>query len=137
MSPQPGRVPMDTAAYARRSRQSRTAGGCFICQIASGTHCYQHHIVYEDDNTIAFLDRYPTLIACCLVAPRQHVESWIRDLSETQFLDFQRITYRVAQAIAATVPTERMYSLSLGSQQANAHVHWHLSRREFPTRIRS
>ena len=29
--------------------------------------------------------------------------------------------------MAATVPTERMYSLSLGSQQGNAHVHWHLA----------
>jgi len=28
--------------------------------------------------------------------------------------------------VAATVPTERMYSLSLGSQQGNAHLHWHL-----------
>jgi histidine triad (HIT) family protein/ATP adenylyltransferase len=25
------------------------------------------------------------------------------------------------------VPTERIYSLSLGSQQANAHVHWHVA----------
>ena len=25
------------------------------------------------------------------------------------------------------MPTERIYSLSLGSQQANAHVHWHVA----------
>lgn len=25
------------------------------------------------------------------------------------------------------MPTERVYSLSLGSQQANAHVHWHVA----------
>ena len=25
------------------------------------------------------------------------------------------------------VPTERMYSLSLGSQQGNAHLHWHVA----------
>jgi diadenosine tetraphosphate (Ap4A) HIT family hydrolase len=34
---------------------------------------------------------------------------------------------RVARAIADSVPTERVYSLSLGSQQANAHVHWHVA----------
>jgi hypothetical protein len=25
------------------------------------------------------------------------------------------------------VPTERLYVLSLGSQQGNSHVHWHLA----------
>lgn len=33
----------------------------------------------------------------------------------------------VARAIAATAPTERMYSISLGSKQGNAHLHWHLA----------
>lgn len=127
MMPQPDRVPMDTAGYARRVRESRIEGRCFICQIATGTHSYSHQIIYEDDNTIAFLNRYPTLTGYCLVAPRAHIESWVRDLSETQFLNFQRITHRIARAIEATVPTERMYSLSLGSQQANAHLHWHLA----------
>jgi len=28
---------------------------------------------------------------------------------------------------AAVVPTERMYSLSLGSRQGNAHLHWHIA----------
>ena len=35
--------------------------------------------------------------------------------------------HRVARAVATTVPTERMYSMSLGSQQGNAHLHWHLA----------
>lgn len=35
--------------------------------------------------------------------------------------------YRVARAVAAAVPTERLYSLSLGSQQGNAHLHWHVA----------
>ncbi|MFC0030168.1 hypothetical protein ACFFMM_11625 [Micromonospora chaiyaphumensis] len=37
------------------------------------------------------------------------------------------IVHRVARAIAATLPTERMHSMSLGSQQGNAHLHWHLA----------
>jgi diadenosine tetraphosphate (Ap4A) HIT family hydrolase len=118
---------MDTDEYARQVRESRSNGECFICQIAAGTHSHNHQVVYEDADTIAFLDRYPTLLGHCLVAPRQHAESWLHDLSEAQFLSFQRIAYQVARAVAATVPTERMYSLSVGSQQANAHLHWHLA----------
>lgn len=34
--------------------------------------------------------------------------------------------HEVGTAVAAVVPTERLYVLSLGSQQGNAHVHWHL-----------
>jgi diadenosine tetraphosphate (Ap4A) HIT family hydrolase len=127
MMPQPGKVPMDTASYARRARESRTQGRCFLCEIASGTHSYPHQVIYEDDNAIAFLNRYPTLVGYCLVAPKEHVESWVHDLTEAQFLAFQGVTHRVARAIEATVPTERMYSLSLGSQQANAHLHWHIA----------
>ncbi|WP_412739946.1 hypothetical protein [Krasilnikovia sp. MM14-A1259] len=44
-----------------------------------------------------------------------------------EFLRFQSVAHAVARAIAATVPTERMYSMSLGSQQGNAHLHWHLA----------
>lgn len=34
---------------------------------------------------------------------------------------------RVAGAVSEVVPTERMYSLSLGSKQGNAHLHWHVA----------
>lgn len=88
---------------------------------------YRHHIVYEDERTIGFLNRYPTLRGYCLVAPKRHAESWIHDLTEAEFLALLTAVRKVAVAVAAVVPTERMYSLSLGSQQGNAHLHWHLA----------
>jgi diadenosine tetraphosphate (Ap4A) HIT family hydrolase len=109
--------------YLRRVRQGR----CFVCAFVAGDADYDHHLVYEDDETVAFLARQPTLLGYCLVAPKRHAESWFDDLGEEQFLALQRVAYRVARAIAAAVPTERMYSLSLGSQQGNAHLHWHLA----------
>ena len=54
------------------------------------------------------------------------MESWVNDLDEDEFLAFQRVVHRVARALAASVPAERVYSLSLGSQQGNAHLHWHV-----------
>lgn len=39
----------------------------------------------------------------------------------------QRAVYRVAEAVRRTVETERLYLLSLGSQQGNRHVHWHVA----------
>jgi len=121
--PRGAKRPFDIEQYARRSRE----GPCFVCAILDEHPDYQHHDVYEDADTIAFLSRYPTLRGYCLVAPKRHVESWVRDLSEAQFLALQRVVYRVAAAVARTVPAERMYSLSLGSQQGNAHLHWHIA----------
>jgi diadenosine tetraphosphate (Ap4A) HIT family hydrolase len=122
-SRQPAKVPFDATQYNRRSRE----GPCFVCSILTGHPDYSHHDIYEDADTIAFLGRWPTLLGYCLVAPKRHVESWVHDLAEDEFLAFQRIVYRVAKALAASVPAERMYSLSLGSQQGNAHLHWHLA----------
>ncbi|GAB1645884.1 hypothetical protein KRMM14A1259_63070 [Krasilnikovia sp. MM14-A1259] len=51
----------------------------------------------------------------------------MQDMEPPEFLRFQSVAHAVARAIAATVPTERMYSMSLGSQQGNAHLHWHLA----------
>jgi diadenosine tetraphosphate (Ap4A) HIT family hydrolase len=119
----PARTPFDVAAYARRSRE----GPCFVCALLAGHPGYPHHSVYEDDDTIAFLARPATLLGYCLVAPRRHIESWVHDLDEPAFLRLQGVVHRVATAIAATVPAERMYALSLGSQQGNAHLHWHIA----------
>jgi diadenosine tetraphosphate (Ap4A) HIT family hydrolase len=120
---QPTRTQFDLEEYIRRVRE----GPCFVCAVAAGHPDYLHHWVYEDEDTIAFLSRYPTLPGYCLVAPKRHVESWVHDLEESEFLRLQSLVHRVARAVAATVPTERMYLLSLGSQQGNAHLHWHVA----------
>jgi diadenosine tetraphosphate (Ap4A) HIT family hydrolase len=121
-SHKPAKVPFDAEKYNRRSRE----GPCFVCAILDGHPDYSHHDVYEDADTIAFLGRWTTLLGYCLVAPKRHIESWVHDLDENEFVAFQRVVHRVAKALAASVPTERMYSLSLGSQQGNAHLHWHV-----------
>src|SRR5215813_4904681 len=120
---QPRKVPFDVAAYARRTQE----GPCFVCGIVTGQQDYPHHEIYEDATTTAFLVRYPTLLGHCLVAPKQHSRTGYLSWGEQQFIAFQRTVHRVARALAASVPTERMYSLSLGSQQGNTHLHWHLA----------
>lgn len=122
-NPQPTRAPFDTGQYVRRSRE----GPCFVCSILARHPDYPHHDVYEDAQTIAFLARYPTLLGYCIIAPKRHVEDWVHDMSDTEYLALQHVVHRVARAVAAAVPTERMYCLSLGSQQGNAHVHWHIA----------
>ncbi|GAA5184772.1 hypothetical protein GCM10023322_27010 [Rugosimonospora acidiphila] len=117
------RIPMDLDAYERRAR----GGECFICALVAGSPGSEHEIVHDDGEHLAFLSRYPTLYGYTLVAPRQHAELIHRDLDRPAYLRLQDVVYRVAQALEAMVPCERMYVLSLGSQQGNSHIHWHVA----------
>ena len=102
-------------------------GRCFICEMLAGNPEYQHHVVYEDERAVAFLNRYPSLYGYVLVAPKDHREQVTGDFSLDDYLHLQAVVHRVGEAIRQVVPTERLYVLSLGSQQANRHVHWHLA----------
>jgi diadenosine tetraphosphate (Ap4A) HIT family hydrolase len=118
------RVPLDLTAYAHRVRSS----GCFVCAVAAGDPDYDYEqVVFDDGEHIAFLDRYPTLYGKVLVAPRAHVEHVVRDLTVEAYLRLQTVVYRVARAVESAVPSDRTYLLSLGSQQGNAHLHWHIA----------
>jgi diadenosine tetraphosphate (Ap4A) HIT family hydrolase len=102
-------------------------GRCFICEMLAGNPEYEHQVVYEDERAVAFLNRYPALYGYVLVAPKDHREQVTGDFSLDEYLLLQAVVHRVGEAIRQVVPTERLYILSLGSQQANRHVHWHLA----------
>jgi len=113
--------PPELDAYLREARER-----CFICEIASDEDT-RHHVVYEDETTIAFLNRLPTLEGYVVVAPREHREQVTGDFSAEEYLTLQRVVYGVAEGVRAVLDPERVYILSLGSQAANAHVHWHVA----------
>ena len=90
-----------------------------MCAIADGDPEYRidHEFIYEDADVLVFLNRYPSLRGYTLVCPRRHVERVVDDLSDTEYLQLQHWVYRVGRAVEQVVPTERLYILSLGSQQ--------------------
>jgi len=116
-------TPAERAAYRQRCQQ----GPCFICELIAGSEAQREHIVYRDDIAIAFLNKYPSLYGYTLVAPIAHLEQVAGDFTVEQYLALQRVIYRVSEALRRVVPCERLYLLSLGSQQGNRHVHWHLA----------
>ena len=61
-----------------------------------------------------------------LVAPREHREQATGDFTRDEYLALQGLIYEVGEALRQVVPTERLYMLTLGSQQGNRHVHWHV-----------
>jgi diadenosine tetraphosphate (Ap4A) HIT family hydrolase len=113
----------DWQAYHQRVQ----TGPCFICELITGSPQQTEHVVYTDDAAIAFLDKYPKLFGYVLVAPREHRVQVSGDFTLGEYLDLQQVVYRVAEAVRLEVGAERVYLLSLGSNQGNAHVHWHIA----------
>ena len=100
---------------------------CFLCAIAAKDPDYAHYIIYEDDVTIAFLNKYPVLYGYSLVAPKEHREQVTGAFSADEYLELQRVVHRVAEAVRLETEAERVYILSLGSRQGNSHVHWYIA----------
>jgi diadenosine tetraphosphate (Ap4A) HIT family hydrolase len=107
--------------------RAQLGGRCFICEMLAGNLDYEHHVVHEDERTVAFLNRFPAVYGHVLVAPKAHREHVTGDFTGEEYLHLQRVIRHVGEAIRSVVPTERLYILSLGSRQANSHVHWHLT----------
>ncbi|MBU0492014.1 MAG: HIT domain-containing protein [Chloroflexi bacterium] len=116
------RYQIDWEAYHQRAQ----TGPCFICQIIARDPSFPADIIYEDASFIVFLDKYPRVIGHTLVAPRKHREQVTGDLTLAEYLDLQRMVYRAAEAVRQEMGAERVYLLSLGSNQGNAHIHWHI-----------
>jgi len=102
--------------------------GCFECMVVRQIedNAPPAHLVCEDDATLAFLDPYPRRYGYCLVIPRDHRVLVTGDFSLQEYLAQQWVVYAVSEAVRQEVGVERMYILSLGSNQGNAHAHWHV-----------
>jgi diadenosine tetraphosphate (Ap4A) HIT family hydrolase len=83
-----------------------------------------HRFVLSELNTHR---AFSTLIGHALVAPVEHREGVVQDYTEVEYLDLQRFIYRFGRAMVEVLPTERLYVLSIGSQQGNRHLHWHVA----------
>lgn len=107
--------------------RAHLGGRCFICEMRAGNPEFHHHVVYEDEIAVAFLDRYPALYGHVLVAPKEHREQVSGDFRRDEYLALQEVVYLVGEAVRRVVRPERLYILSLGSQDGNRHVHWHIA----------
>ncbi|MCG8923114.1 HIT family protein [Lentzea sp. CC55] len=115
------RVPWNPGGYLALARRA-----CFVCELLVGNPDHPHHVAYRDEVAIVFASRFPSAVGHFLVAPVEHREHAIGDFTPDEYAAIQRVVHRAGGGLTALLPVERLYVLSLGSQQANRHVHWHL-----------
>jgi histidine triad (HIT) family protein len=80
------------------------------------------YIVAEDDKHIAFLDINPLMRGHTLVIPKRE-QDYFFDLTSVEIANLMLFAQRVAAAIKAAVPCQRIGVSVIGLEVPHAHVH--------------
>jgi histidine triad (HIT) family protein len=93
---------------------------CIFCQIIQTT--IPAEIVWEDQNTLAFLDRFPKAAGHILIVPKKHYR-YVFDLSEEEYLKLMKIVNLLAGKLKLATGAERITLKIMGKLVPHAHIH--------------
>lgn len=99
-------------------------GECVFCQIESGAR--EAEVVFEDEDSIAFLDSRPLQHGHTLLIPRRHIETLAelpRELITTLFTNVQLL----ARAVVPAMEAEGTFvAMNNRVSQSVPHLHVHV-----------
>lgn len=90
---------------------------CIFCKIVNKE--IQGHIVYEDDNFLAFMDIRPLSPGHTLVIPKKHYR-WVWDVPNTQ--EYFDIVKKIALAQRRAFHTDAISIKIVGEEIPHAHI---------------
>ena len=97
---------------------------CLFCRIVSGE--LPATIVYEDDNSVAFLDHRPLFPGHTLLVPREHVET-LGDLSVKIVGPYFEAAQLLARAVESAMDAEGTFvAMNNRVSQSVPHLHVHI-----------
>ena len=97
---------------------------CLFCRIVSGE--LPATIVYEDDNSVAFLDHRPLFHGHTLLVPRVHVETF-GELPVSLVGSFFKTTQLLSRVIEAAMEAEGTFvAMNNRVSQSVPHLHVHV-----------
>jgi len=99
---------------------------CLFCSIIAGTIPVQR--VYEDTDTLAFLDVHPVNPGHLLVIPKEHVAD-IRDVSDTALTAVMRTVKKMANLLTTSLHIEGVNVMQNSGRDAGQvvfHLHVHV-----------
>ena len=117
------------------SSPSSSSEACVFCGIVRGTE--PASIVWQDELTMAFMDRRQFHAGHTLVIPRQHLAD-IRELDERTGAALMASVTRIARAVAAAFPNQGLslwHSIGAAADQEVPHLHVHVHPRKLEDRL--
>jgi histidine triad (HIT) family protein len=101
-----------------------TEASCLFCRIVSGE--LPAVIVFEDENTVAFLDHRPLFPGHTLLVPREHYET-LGDLPAKQVGPLFKNTQLLSRVIEAAMDAEGTFvAMNNRVSQSVPHLHVHV-----------
>jgi histidine triad (HIT) family protein len=101
-------------------------GDCIFCKIVEGS--VPSTKVYEDKNSLAFMDIMPATKGHTLVIPKQHYETFL-DIPKGELVSLIRIVQNVTRAVVKAVNANG-YKIEMfngeASGQSVKHAHFHI-----------
>jgi histidine triad (HIT) family protein len=100
--------------------------GCVFCDIVRGST--PSHVLYQDEDYIAILDKYPIAFGHTLVMPKKHFER-VNDLSIREFSALYARVYALNRIITSRMNASASHiSINDGAaaNQLIPHVHVHI-----------
>ena len=97
---------------------------CLFCRIVSGE--LPATIVYEDDNSVAFLDHRPLFPGHTLLVPREHVET-LGELSKDLIAPFFEAAQLLSRVVESAMEAEGTFvAMNNRVSQSVPHLHVHV-----------
>jgi histidine triad (HIT) family protein len=93
---------------------------CIFCDVVSGDN--SHHIVYEDEQFMGFLDKYPLNPGHTQLIPKKHYR-WVWDIENAELGFLFMKAKRIAKALQEVFSTEWVIADTGGIGVPHAHIH--------------
>jgi histidine triad (HIT) family protein len=98
--------------------------GCVFCEIIAGTA--QAHVVYQDEHTLACLDRAPLMAGHVLVLPKAHYPT-LGDLPPEEVGPYFLAVQRLATAVERGMHADGAFvAANIRISQSVPHLHVHV-----------
>ncbi|MFZ1257922.1 MAG: HIT domain-containing protein [Candidatus Saccharimonas sp.] len=81
------------------------------------------HKLYEDENTLVFLDIFPKNEGHTLVIPKQRPAEFLWDLDDDMYRSVLQTAKRVAVRLREVLPYQYVHMAVVGTDVPYAHVH--------------
>ncbi|HET6511470.1 MAG TPA: HIT family protein [Candidatus Kapabacteria bacterium] len=93
---------------------------CLFCQIVDGEN--PHHVIYEDEDFLGFLDKYPLNPGHTQLIPKRHTR-WVWDMDNADIGRFFIKAKRVSRALQKVFETEWVIADTGGIGVPHSHIH--------------
>ena len=101
---------------------------CVFCEIARGSE--RENVVFEDEKTIAFLDKIPVYHGHCIIIPKEHYET-LMDLPDDVTLALFKNTKRLSKAVMTAMEADGILNIINNIvSQSIPHLHVHVMPRK-------